>query len=168
MCIKNWWEIISDSDQSIANAFGSCKFPEDAFELKWPQNHIDVFCQNFIKRYENKDDSAKENARIYMSDLIKKEWGKGNIEFTPFICMMYIDAYFDNRPIEEVLAFFVEYLVKSGKKKTREDASLFLEKHKKYFRDLNQKGKSRLIIPEMGSKKENTSYDGIEEMHREL
>ncbi len=103
-------------------------------------------------------------------NLIKNEWGKGIIEFTPLICMMYIGVYFYDRSssIDDILLFFADYLVKSRKKKSREDATLFLEKHIKYLTELNKKGKSRLSIPEKGLKEENTLHDGIVEMQREL
>jgi len=169
--IKNWWETISNSDQSLANAFESCEFPEDAIELKWTQDDISVFCQNFIRNYADKDDLEKKCAIDYISDLIKKEWGREIIVFTPLICMMYIDAYLykQSSSVEEILLFFAEYLVKSGKKKSKEDADLFLEKHIKYLTELNEKGKSRrLNIPEKGLKEENTLYDDNVEVQREL
>jgi len=71
--IKNWWEIISDSDRPLANAFESCEFPENALELKWTKDDINVFCQNFIKKYSDKDDLERKGAIDHIINYLAAE-----------------------------------------------------------------------------------------------
>jgi hypothetical protein len=98
-----WWTKCSH----IYHPFAACRIPGNALMINWTTEDFKIFVHNFIMQHHKDQDDSHKNKAIRTFEAFCEE---NKHTLSPLICMIHIDAFFDDRDFDDVLKSLVEQL----------------------------------------------------------